>query len=71
MGFHNVGKENGMSISKTKTDILRITGSMRDAEENTASVEEKPKQAINHFEIENKKLELVLIIFPYKALLHK
>ena len=67
MGFHNVGKENGMSISKTKTDILRISGSMRDAEENTASVEEKPKQAINHFEIENKKLELVLIIFPYKA----
>ena len=67
MGFHNVGKENGMSISKTKTDILRITGSMRDAEENTASVEEKLKQAINHFEKENKKLELVLIIFPYKA----
>merc|ERR1712126_484324 len=59
--------ENGMNISKNRTDILKISGSMRDAEENVGSVEEKLKQAKKHFDDQSKKLELILFIFPYKA----
>merc|ERR1712048_1332312 len=67
LGFSNVAKENGMNISKNRTDILKISGSMRDAEENVGSVEEKLKQAKKHFDDQDKKLELILFIFPYKA----
>ena len=56
-----------MNISKTKTDILRITGSMREAEEKASAMEEKLQMAVSHFEKQNKKLDLILFIFPYKA----
>mgnify|MGYP003341832419 CR=1 FL=1 len=59
MGFHTVGKEVGMNISKTRSDILKITGSMREAEDNAASMEEKLKMAVSHFDKENKKLDMI------------
>eukprot|EP00092_Neocalanus_flemingeri_P007368 GFUD01007955.1.p1 GENE.GFUD01007955.1~~GFUD01007955.1.p1 ORF type:complete len:1043 (+),score=306.14 GFUD01007955.1:186-3314(+) len=67
MGFSNVGKEVGMNISKKREDILRISGTMREAEDVAGCIEEKLKQALKHFESENKKLEMILIIFPFKA----
>ena len=67
MGFSKVGKENGMTISGNKADILRISGSMRDAEEHVGNVEEKLKQAVKYFEKDGKKLEMILFIFPYKG----
>jgi len=66
-GFSKVGKENGMNISQNRADILRITGSMRDAEDNASMMEEKLKQAVKHFNEEGKKLEMILFIFPFKA----
>merc|ERR1712096_309363 len=67
MGFSNVGKEVGMTISKKREDVLRISGTMREVEDMAGSMEEKLKQAVKHFEGENKKLEMILIIFPFKA----
>ena len=67
MGFSSVGKEVGMNISKNKADILRITGTMKEADENVGSMEEKLKQAVKHYEQNGKKLELILFIFPFKA----
>ena len=67
MGFSNVGKECGMSISKKKEDILSIKGTMREAEDMAGSIEEKLKQALKHFSAEGKKLDFILIIFPFKA----
>jgi len=67
MGFSNVGKEVGMNISKKREDVLRIFGTMREVEDMAGSMEEKLKQAVKHFEGENKKLEMILIIFPFKA----
>ena len=67
MGFSSVGKEVGMNISKNKADILRITGTMKEADENVGSMEEKLKQAVNHYKQNGKKLELILFIFPFKA----
>ena len=65
MSFSSVGKEVGMNISKNKADILRISGTMRDAEENAGSMEEKLKQAVKYFEQNGKKLESILFIFPF------
>ena len=56
-----------MTISANRADILRITGSMRDAEDNASMMEEKLKQAVKHFKDEGKKLEMILFIFPFKA----
>ena len=67
LGFSSVGKDVGMNISKNRADILIIAASMREAEENAGTMETKLKMAIKHFEDEGKKLELMLIIFPYKA----
>merc|ERR1712096_595328 len=67
MGFSNVGKEVGMNISKKREDVLRIFGTMREVEDMAGSMEEKLKQAVKHYEGENKKLEMILIIFPFKA----
>merc|ERR1719481_2164045 len=67
MGFANVGKEVGMNISKRAEDILRIKGSMKEAEDVSGYMEEKFKEVVKHFEGLNKKVELILIIFPFKA----
>ena len=56
MGFSSVGKEVGMNISKNKADILRITGTMKEADENVGSMEEKLKQSVMHYEQNGKKL---------------
>ena len=67
MGFSGVGKEVGMVFNKNKADILVIKGNMREAEENIYYIEEKIKKAMEHFKTQNKKLDLLMIVFPFKA----
>ena len=67
MGFANVGKEVGMNISKRAEDIFRIKGVMKDADEVPGYMEKKFKEVVQHFEGNKKEVELILIIFPYKA----
>ena len=66
---HPINLDVGMSISKNKDEILRINGTMKEAKDVVGSVEEKMKKAVKHFEVKDKKLEMILIIFPYKAAL--
>ena len=66
---HPINLDVGMSISKNKDEILRINGTMKEAKDVVGSVEEKMKKAMKHFEVKDKKLEMILIIFPYKAAL--
>ena len=66
---HPINLDVGMSISKNKDEILRINGTMKEAKDVAGSVEEMMKKAVKHFEVKDKKLEMILIIFPYKAAL--
>ena len=66
---HPINLDVGMSISKNKDEILRINGTMKEAKDVAGSVEEKMKKAVKHFEVKDKKLEMILIIFPYKVAL--
>jgi len=63
-GFSTVGKENGIVFSGSP---LNLKANMRDAEDAMDKIEiylEKLKQS---FEVNGKRLELILIVFPFKA----
>ena len=66
-GFGSVAKDMGMSFNKNISDILILKGSMKDCEDEGYYLESKIKKVIEHFKAKNKKLELVVIAFPYKA----
>ena len=66
-GFAGVAKDLGMSFNKNISEILILKGSMKEAEDEGNYLESKIKKVIEHFRAKNKKLELVVIAFPYKA----
>jgi eukaryotic translation initiation factor 2C len=66
-GFSGVGKEVGMVFNKNKADILIVKGGMREAEESIYYLEDKFKKAMEHFKSQSKKLDLIIIVFPFKA----
>ena len=66
-GFSGVGKDVGMAFNKNQADILMVKGNMRDAEESVHYMEDKVKKAVEHFKGQSKKLDLLMIVFPFKA----
>lgn len=63
-GFVTVGKENGITFS---TSVQRVVGSMRDMDQAMANIEENLNKIVNKHKEKNKKLDMVLIVFPFKA----
>ena len=66
-GFAGVGKEVGMTFNKNQADFLMVKGNMREAEESIFYLEDKFKRIVEHFKGKQKKVDLVLIAFPFKA----
>ena len=63
-GFVSVGKENGIVFSNGPG---HVKASMRDAEEAMDKIETYLENLKQSFEAKGKKLELILIVFPFKA----
>ena len=64
-GFVNIGKENGISFTN---EVHRQVAAMRDMDQALASIEGHLAKIVAKFKEEKKKpLDLVLIIFPFKA----
>jgi len=65
-GFVAVGKDNGIKFSGLDK-VWRVSASMRDMDEALATIEDSLVRIGHHFESSGKKLDFVLIIFPFKA----
>ena len=63
-GFVKIGKENGITFGDRPG---RVTSNMRDMEQAMATIEEKLNKIVAMFKEKDKRLDLVLIIFPFKA----
>lgn len=64
--FYNVGKENGLSFNKGQS-VLTVKSSMRDQEDGLMKVEGFLEKINSRFEKSGKSLDLVIIVFPFKA----
>merc|ERR1712240_345493 len=64
-GFCSVGKENGIKFQADK--VVRSSGSMRDMDEAMATIEDSLVRIRHSFESNGKTLDLVLIVFSFKA----
>jgi len=65
-GFVAVGKDNGIKFSGLDK-VWRVSASMRDMDEALATIEDSLVRIGHHFDSSGKKLDFVLIIFPFKA----
>ena len=65
-GFVTVGKENGIKFSGVDK-VMRVMASMRDLDEALATIEDSLVRIAYNFQSVGKKLDFVLIIFPFKA----
>jgi len=65
--FASVGKESGLKFNSSKTEVLRLKGSSKDAEFAPGVMEDLFKKIVGHFEEKGKSLQLVLVVFPFKA----
>ena len=64
-GFVNIGKENGISFTN---EVHRQVAAMRDMDQAMSSIEGHLTKIVTKFREEKKKpLDLVLVIFPFKA----
>ena len=64
-GFVNIGKENGISFTN---EVYRQVVAMRDMDQAMSSIEGHLTKIVTKFREEKKKpLDLVLVIFPFKA----
>ena len=64
-GFVNIGKENGIAFTN---EVHRHVAAMRDMDQALATIEGHLSKILAKFKDEKKKpLDLVLIIFPFKA----
>jgi len=64
-GFSSVGKENGIKFQTDK--VVRSSASMRDMDEAMATIEDSLVRIRHSFESNGKTLDLVLIVFSFKA----
>jgi len=64
-GFCSVGKENGIKFQADK--VVRSSGSMRDMDEAMATIEDSLVRIGHSFESNGKTLDLVLVVFSFKA----
>merc|ERR1711962_1132473 len=64
-GFVNIGKENGISFTN---EVHRQVAAMRDMDQAMSSIEGHVAKIVTKFREEKKKpLDLVIVIFPFKA----
>ena len=65
-GLLSVGRENGIVFSSGPSPVI-LQASMRDAEESMDKIENYLAQLKQQFEVRGNRLDLILIVFPFKA----
>jgi len=65
-GFASVGRENGITFSSGSSLVIQKS-SMREAEECMDQIENFLAHLKQMFEVQGNRLELILIVFPFKA----
>ena len=63
-GFISIGKENGISFGSS---VQRVVAGMRDLDQAMATIEGHLVKIVEKHREKQKKLDLVLIVFPFKA----